>query len=48
MKQKEKKEQKPKQNSHAFSLLVVSSAVVTAEKNMPKIEFISLMKRIQM
>lgn len=42
MKQKGKKEKKPKQNSHAFSLLVVSSAV-TAEKNIPKTEFIRLM-----
>lgn len=34
---------KPKQNPHAFSLLVVSSAVATAENNIPKIELIRLM-----
>lgn len=34
---------KPKQNPHAFSLLVVCSAVVTAENNIPKIELIKLM-----
>lgn len=41
MKGKEKKE-KTKQNPHAFSLLVVNSAVVLAENNILKIELIRL------